>query len=96
MATTQKATTTTKATKQVAGTLFTKKNHIWMAAAGALIILGFITMSGGVSSDPTKFNADEVYSTLRITVAPILILCGLGLFVYAIMKNGTDTSNTTN
>jgi Protein of unknown function (DUF3098) len=72
-----------------AGTLFTKENHKWMIISGALIVLGYILMSGGKSDDPAKFNKDEVYSFIRITLAPLLILGGLGTFVYAIMKKGT-------
>jgi hypothetical protein len=32
------------------------------------------------------FKDNEVYSTRRITIAPILILLGLGVEVYAIFK----------
>lgn len=74
--------------KQNAGTLFTKVNHKLMLIAGAVIALGFILMAGGKSPDPTQFNVNEVYSTMRITIAPLLVLIGLGLMVYAIMKNG--------
>lgn len=69
-----------------AGTLFTKENTKWMMIGGALIVLGFILMSGGKSSDPNHFDAGGVYSPMRITIAPILILAGLGVMVYAIMK----------
>jgi hypothetical protein len=43
-------------------------------------------MAGGKSSDPNVFNEDEVYSFRRITLAPILIIAGLMVEVYAIMK----------
>jgi len=43
-------------------------------------------MVGGSSKDPSVFNADEVYSTRRITIAPILIIIGLGIEIYAIFK----------
>jgi hypothetical protein len=43
-------------------------------------------MSGGKSEDPNVFDVNEVYSTTRITVAPILIIVGLLIEVYAIMK----------
>lgn len=76
-------------TNRNAGILFTKENHKWMIIGGALIVIGYIAMSGGKSIDPTQFNTGDVYSPLRITVAPILILLGLGTFVYAIMKSGS-------
>ena len=52
----------------------------------ALIILGFFLLAGGKSADPTKFNYDEIYSFRRITLAPLLMLAGFGIEVYAIMK----------
>ena len=51
-----------------------------------LILLGFLLMSGGKSPDPHKFNYEEIYSPVRITFAPILILLGFIVEVYAIMK----------
>jgi hypothetical protein len=44
-------------------------------------------MSGGQSNtDPAVFNKAEVYSSTRITVAPLLILAGLVLEIVAIFK----------
>lgn len=51
-----------------------------------VIALGMFLMAGGRSDDPKVFNADEVYSTTRITIAPILILAGLVIEIYAIFK----------
>jgi hypothetical protein len=36
--------------------------------------------------DPTVFNEKEVYSFTRITLAPILIVAGLLIEVFAIMR----------
>jgi len=66
--------------------LFTKDNYIWMLAGLAVMALGFILMSGGKSNDPKVFNDAEVYSTTRITIAPLLIVAGLVLEIFAIMK----------
>jgi hypothetical protein len=52
----------------------------------AIVLLGFLLMAGGKSSDPNVFNEDEVYSFRRITLAPILIIAGLMVEVFAIMK----------
>ena len=55
--------------------MFSKDNYIWMLAGLVLIAIGMFLMSGGKSNtDPTVFNKEAVYSTTRITVAPILIL----------------------
>ncbi|GAB3424120.1 DUF3098 domain-containing protein [Niabella aquatica] len=66
--------------------LFSKSNYIWMLAGVIVIALGMLLMAGGRSEDPNVFNADEVYSTTRITVAPILIFIGLAIEGFAIFK----------
>jgi hypothetical protein len=66
--------------------LFGKENYIWIAGGLAVIALGLILMAGGKSDDPNVFNANEVYSKTRITVAPILILLGLAMEVFAIFR----------
>jgi hypothetical protein len=66
--------------------LFTKDNYIWMLAGLAIMALGFFLMSGGKSPDPKVFDTNEVYSSTRITVAPILIIAGLLVEIFAIMK----------
>ncbi|MEQ1798922.1 MAG: DUF3098 domain-containing protein [Lacibacter sp.] len=71
-------------------TIFTKENYMWMAIGAAVIILGFLLMIGGKSADPNVFNEKEVYSIRRITIAPILIIAGLVMEIYAIMKKPKD------
>ena len=66
--------------------LFNKNNYSWMLIGGAVIALGMILLSGGKSSDPKIFDPKEVYSTTRITIAPILIVLGLLIEVFAIFK----------
>lgn len=66
--------------------LFDKSNYIWMLAGVLLVVIGFMLMSGGKSEDPTKFNYEEIYSTMRITIAPLMILAGFAIEIYAIMK----------
>lgn len=66
--------------------LFDKQNYIWMIAGIVVIAIGYLMMAGGKSPDPKVFNADEVYSTRRITVAPILILAGFIIEIVGIMK----------
>jgi hypothetical protein len=66
--------------------LFTKDNYTWMLIGGAIMALGMFLMSGGKSADPKVFDTNEVYGTVRITVAPILIVIGLCVEVFAIFK----------
>lgn len=70
--------------------LFEKQNYIWMLIGAIIIGLGMLLMVGGKSKDPNVFNAKEVYSTLRITVAPIVILLGLCIEIYAIFKKSKN------
>ena len=69
-------------------TFFDKSNYVWMVAGLVVIALGMLLMSGGKSSNPAVFDQKEVYSTTRITIAPLLIVIGLALEVVAIFKKG--------
>jgi hypothetical protein len=69
-----------------ANNLFGKENYIWIIAGLAVIAIGLFLMAGGRSEDPNVFNAKEVYSFTRITLAPILILLGLAMEVFAIFR----------
>ena len=64
---------------------FGKQNYILIAVGTALAILGYILMSGGGSDDPTVFS-EELFSFRRMFVAPILILVGLVVVGWGIMK----------
>ena len=66
--------------------IFTKENYIWMVAGVVLIAIGMLLMAGGKSDNPAVFDDKEVYSTTRITIAPILILAGLVLEIFAIFR----------
>jgi len=74
--------------KQTNPSIFTKQNYIWMLAGAVVIAIGMFLMSGGKSNeDPTVFNTDAVYSFTRITLAPILIIAGLVIEIFAIFRN---------
>jgi len=66
--------------------LFSKENYKWMAIGGIIIILGMILMSGGKNEDPNAFDPKVVYSFTRVTVAPFLIIGGLLVELYAILR----------
>jgi hypothetical protein len=75
-----------KSTPVSSSSLFEKENLLLMLAGVAVIAIGMLLMVGGRSSNPAEFNYNEVYSTIRITIAPILIIIGLGIEIYAIFK----------
>lgn len=63
------------------------KNNIYIILAGiAVTILGFILMIGGGSEDPNVFDKEALFSPIRITVAPFLVIAGYIVVIYGIMK----------
>jgi len=66
--------------------LFSKQNYLYMAIGVGLIALGMILMLGGDMKDPNVWDETVIYSFRRITLAPIVILAGLAVEVYAIFK----------
>ena len=66
--------------------LFGKENYKWMIIGLVVMVIGLLLMIGGKSKDPNVFADNEVYSFRRITLAPILILVGLGLEIFAIFR----------
>ena len=66
--------------------LFKKHNFYWMLGGIGLIALGLLLMSGGSMPDNNTWDPDRIYSFRRITLAPIVILAGLGCQIVAIFK----------
>lgn len=66
--------------------VFGSETYRWLGGGFLLIVLGFIFMMGGRGDDPTVFDEAVIYSFWKITFAPIVILAGLGVTVYAIFK----------
>jgi uncharacterized membrane protein len=73
--------------------LFGKENYTWMLIGIAVIALGMFLMSGGKNQDPNTFDYKTVYSTMRVTIAPIVILIGFGIEIFAIFKKSKDVSS---
>ena len=65
---------------------FGKRNYKFMLFGIFFIALGFILMSGGGSDDPNIFS-DEIFNFQRIRLAPMLIVSGYIMQVYAILKS---------
>lgn len=66
--------------------LFEKVNYKFLLIGVAVIMLGFILMSGGGSEDPNVWS-DDVFSFRRIRLAPTVVLIGFGITIYSIFKN---------
>ena len=66
--------------------IFEKENYLWMLGGIVIMAIGLLLMVGGKSDDPNQFHPDQVYSTTRITVAPILIIAGLVVECFALFR----------
>lgn len=72
---------------------FTRKNFILLAIGMAIVIIGFILMAGGGSTE-SQFNP-EIFDARRIKLAPAMCFVGFVVMVMAILypsktKNGGD------
>ena len=63
---------------------FDKTNFILLAVGMAIIILGFILMTGSDSTEGT-FEPD-IFSTRRIKVAPAVCFFGFIFMIYGILR----------
>lgn len=69
---------------------FGKRNYQLLIAGVLLMVLGFILMSGGGSDDPNVFS-DAIFNTQRLTIAPLLILSGLVVEIFAIFHRPKES-----
>lgn len=70
--------------------LFDKTNYVLMALGVILIAIGFILMAGGANPDPKIFDPEEVYSSTRTVVAPIVVLSGFVIEIIAVLKKPSE------
>lgn len=61
-----------------------KANYKFLIIGIALVVLGFVLMSGGGSEDPNVYS-DEIFSFRRITLAPLILIAGFGMNLFAIL-----------
>lgn len=65
--------------------LFSKENYYIMFIGLAVILIGFMLMAGGKSTDPNVYS-HEAFNFRRLTLAPIVVLLGFVIEIYAIMR----------
>ncbi len=65
-------------------------NFILVAVGMAIVIIGFLLMSGG-GTENGSFNP-EIFSPLRIKVAPAVCFIGFVSIVYAIIRKPKDNA----
>jgi hypothetical protein len=73
--------------------LFYKENYMWMIIGAVVVAIGMLLMLGGKNSDANQFDYNLVYSTTRTTIAPLLILAGLTIEIFAIFKKPRLNNN---
>ncbi|MEL6989104.1 MAG: DUF3098 domain-containing protein [Bacteroidota bacterium] len=66
---------------------FKRNNFLFMGIGILFILLGMFAMSGGAMPDAETWDADRIYGFRRTVLAPLLILIGLGIQIYAIFKD---------
>jgi hypothetical protein len=67
---------------------FDKVNYILLAVGMLIVIIGFLLMTGPSSSE-TVFEPD-IFSALRIKVAPLVCLFGFLSMIFAVMRKPKD------
>ncbi|MFM8432867.1 MAG: DUF3098 domain-containing protein [Bacteroidota bacterium] len=68
---------------------FGKENYILMIVGIVVIFIGFLLMAGGGSEKPGEWNP-EIFSARRITVAPLMVVAGFIIEVFAIIRRPKD------
>ncbi len=73
---------------------FDKMNYILLAVGMAVVIIGFLLMSGSGSTE-SAYDPD-IFSARRIKVAPVVCLIGFVSMVYAVVRRPKDSSEQQN
>jgi hypothetical protein len=60
---------------------------VWLIIGVVVNVVGFMLMIGGGTDDYTQFNEAELFSHRRITLAPILVVAGYVIILFAIMRS---------
>ncbi len=71
---------------------FDRVNYILLAIGMAVVVIGFLLMSGPGSSE-TAYEPD-IFSTRRIKVAPLVCLIGFVSMIYAVVRRPKDKEVT--
>ncbi len=64
-----------------------KRNILFIIIGLVVMILGFVLLSGGGAETPQDYNY-ELFNARRLYVAPLVIIAGVALEVFAIMWKG--------
>ena len=63
---------------------FDKVNYLLLAIGMAVVVVGFLLMSGSGSTESAY--APDIFSARRIKVAPLVCLAGFVSMIYAVVR----------
>ena len=69
-----------------------RKGLIMMLVGLALMVLGYVLMTGGGSSDPQVFNY-AMFDFRRLVLAPVAIVAGIVVIIVAIIRKPKEGEN---
>ncbi len=76
----------TKTFNEERALVFGRENYKWVGIGLAFIAIGMLLMIGGFNENPNVWDEGSIYSMRRILLAPIVILAGLAIQIYAIFR----------
>lgn len=76
--------------------IFGRQNFIYMGIGLLLVLTGLAVMSGGAMPDPNKWQPEIIYSPMRITLAPILMVSGFIVVILGIFKKSNAVQSGDN
>lgn len=65
---------------------FNRENFKWVGIGLVLITVGMLLMLGGYNDNPAIWDESKIYGFQRTLLAPVVILAGLAVEMYAIFK----------
>jgi Protein of unknown function (DUF3098) len=70
--------------------IFGRQHFMLFGVALALVLLGLAFMTGGQQPDPNQWDESIIYSPMRITVAPILMVSGFVVAIVGIFRKNAE------
>lgn len=71
---------------------FVKKNFIFMAISMAMIVIGFMLMTGSANGEGPQFNED-IFSARRVVIGPGMAFLGFVAMAFAILYSPSRKEN---
>lgn len=66
--------------------IFKKENYVLMGVGAGLVLLGMLLMLGGSMPSDDVWDESIIYSFRRTVLAPVVIIAGLVVEIFAIFK----------